>query len=65
MGAKLVNIVDDLWSIFNCNTCGVLFFFEPDVQNHIEKEHAGVDKFDYGDMEFIRAIPQKPITEES
>jgi len=59
MGKRMVDIIDDLWSIFECGYCGILFFSEDRVQEHIDSMHKGSDTFNYQNMEFIRAIPQK------
>lgn len=59
MSHRMMDVQDDLWTIFECGYCGVLFFFEEKIQNHIMLEHKdGGNLSNYLGMEFIRAIPQ-------
>jgi len=59
MSKRMMDIVDDLWTIFECPECGVLFFSEDRIYQHLQKTHK-IDfrKVQVYSMEFIRAVPQ-------
>lgn len=59
---EMRDMVDDLWSIFECPERGVLFFSEEKVQNHLKTIHDLPIDTKYYSMEFIRAIPQQNET---
>ena len=56
----MIDVIDDLWSIFECGVCGVLFFSEERVQIHIDQTHPNENNLNYNNMEFIRAVSQNP-----
>lgn len=53
-----VDAVEDLWTIFECPQCGILFFGEERLQDHLEKAHELSRFTKYFSVELLRAIPQ-------
>jgi len=54
-----IDSIEDLWTIFECPRCGVLFFGEEKVQEHLGLEHNVKNVFEKPfSVELIRAIPQ-------
>jgi len=52
--------LQDIWDIFNCKKCGILFFYEEDVQYHLQKEHQeGKNSMEYESIQFIRVSQQR------
>lgn len=57
-----IDAVEDLWTIFECPDCGILFFNEERLSKHLDKMH----NLEYEDttcfsVELIRAIPQDEV----
>ncbi len=52
--------LQDIWDIFNCKKCGALFFYESDVQYHLQKEHQEAkDSMEYDSIQFVRINKQR------
>ena len=58
----LVDMVDDLWTIFECPDCGVLFFNETKLASHMKESH-DLDYFNINifSVKMIRAFPRKHV----
>jgi hypothetical protein len=56
-----IDAVEDLWDIFECGGCGVLFFSEDRIQEHVKKNHPELIGESYFSVSFIRAIPQDEV----
>lgn len=54
-----IDAVEDLWTILECPKCGMLFFSEERLYDHLKDSH-NLDKFDVDcfSVELLRAIPQ-------
>ncbi len=57
-----IDAVEDLWTIFECPECGILFFGEERLQSHLKSEHGLPMYTKYFSVELIRAIPQDEKT---